>query len=223
VQCSIRRAIFFRPSKYDLEHNLVACFHFVSDHEQPSGDTMNNTTHWLGSPRTPTRRQIVVGIAVVACNPLVNPILWGESKEQNMKEVPGTTVNQSRTSLHQEVDLKATPQRIYEILLSSKVFAAFTGAPAEIDPKAGGTFSMFGGMIVGRNIELVPGQRIVQAWRPADWPAGLYSLVRFELKSRDSETTVVLDHSSFPEGGYDHLLSGWNGHYWEPLKKFLAS
>jgi activator of HSP90 ATPase len=179
-------------------------------------DRMNAITHFL------TRRQIVTTIAIACCSRIVPATLWGESQQKTMNEVPSTPANKTRTALHQEIDLKAPPQRIYDILLSSKDFASCTGAPAEIDPKAGGAFSQFGGMIVGRNIELVPGQRIVQAWRPADWPAGLYSLVRFELKSRGSETTLVLDHSSFPEGGYDHLLAGWNGHYWEPLKKFLA-
>ena len=108
-----------------------------------------------------------------------------------MKQVSSTTPNSKRTSLHQEVDFKATPQRIYETLLSSKDFAAFTGAAAEIDPKPGGAFSLFGGMVVGRNIELVPNQSIVQAWRVvADFPDGVYTMVKFELKPRDSETSV---------------------------------
>jgi hypothetical protein len=34
------------------------------------------------------------------------------------------------------------PHRIYDILLDSKKFTALTGAPATIDPKAGGGFSM---------------------------------------------------------------------------------
>jgi len=43
-------------------------------------------------------------------------------------------------------------------------------------PRLAGLFSMFGGMIVGRNIE--PNQRMVQAWRPRpDFPEGTYSLV----------------------------------------------
>jgi activator of HSP90 ATPase len=177
---------------------------------------MNNEAH------IPTRRQVITGIVVAFCSRIVPPTLWGESQERAMNETPSSAANKSRTSLHQEIDLKATPQRIYEVFLSSKDFAACTGAPAEIDPKPGGAFAMFGGMIVGRNIELVTNQRIVQAWRPADWPAGLYSLVRFELKPRSSEATVILDHSSFPEGDYDHLSAGWHEHYWEPLKKFLA-
>jgi activator of HSP90 ATPase len=64
----------------------------------------------------------------------------------------------------------------------AKQFTAFSGAPAEIDREPGGTFSLFGGLIVGRNVELIPKERIVQAWRPADWEAGVYTLVRFELK-----------------------------------------
>jgi activator of HSP90 ATPase len=81
---------------------------------------------------------------------------------------------------------------------------------------------MFGGMIVGRNIELVPGQRIVQAWRPTHWPSGIYSIVRFELKAQGSHTTLILDHTGFPEGEFASLKYGWNLKYWNPLQKFLA-
>jgi hypothetical protein len=49
--------------------------------------------------------------------------------------------------LHQEIVLNSSPQKIYAVLLDSKQFSAFTGLPSEMDPKAGGTFSMFGGMI----------------------------------------------------------------------------
>ena len=81
---------------------------------------------------------------------------------------------------------------------------------------------MFKGLIVGRNVELVPSQRIVQAWRPANWEAGVYSLVKFELKAQGADTLIVLDHTGFPEGNFRHLNAGWYSHYWEPLKKFLA-
>jgi activator of HSP90 ATPase len=83
-----------------------------------------------------------------------------------MKEMPATASHQTLTALHQEVDFAASRQRIYEVLLDSKQFAAFTGMAAAIDPKAGRAFSTFGDLIVGRNVELNPAQRIVQAWRP---------------------------------------------------------
>ncbi|HET6181233.1 MAG TPA: SRPBCC domain-containing protein [Candidatus Sulfotelmatobacter sp.] len=97
------------------------------------------------------------------------------------------------------------------------------GARAEIDAKPGGTFSMFDGLVVGRNVELVPNQRIVQAWRLSkQFADGTYSLVKIELKADGSGTKLILDHTGFPEGHFDHLDSGWYSHYWAPLRKFLA-
>ena len=139
-----------------------------------------------------------------------------------MKQTCATASNGSRTSIHQEIEFKAPPARLYQVLLSSKEFAAFTGMHAQIDAKEGGAFSMFGGMIAGRNVELVSGQRIVQAWRPASWEAGVYSMVKFQLQPKDAGAVVVLDHSGFPEGDYDHLFSGWGERYWDPLHKYLG-
>ncbi len=51
----------------------------------------------------------------------------------------------------------------------------------------------------------------------------MYSLAKFEMKAQGSQTRVVLDHTGFPEGNYDHLYEGWHGHYWDPLKKFFAA
>jgi activator of HSP90 ATPase len=127
-----------------------------------------------------------------------------------------------RTSIHQEIDFKASPQRLYDALLDSKLFSAFTGEAAQIDRQAGGAFSMFEGKIVGRNIELVADERIVQAWRPANWRAGVYSIVKFELKKRGTEARVVLDHTGFPQGAFADLDAGWKIRYWNPLEKFVA-
>ena len=171
---------------------------------------------------TVARRQFLVGMAVAFGSLAAGYKVSTKPQQEATKPQPNTVANQQRTSLHQETDLRATPKRIYELLLDSKQFAAFTGVPAEIDPKAGGAFSLFGGLIVGRNVELVPNERIVQAWRPSHWDPGIYSVVGFDLKPRGSETRVVLNHTGFPEGDFDHLSSGWSEHYWEPLKKYLA-
>ena len=181
----------------------------------------NETDYPATQAYLPTRRQAISLLAVVTGVLGAAPRLLGKT-QQIMTQTQGSTANENRTSLHQEVNFKTTPRRIYEILLNAKQFAAFTGAPAEIDPAAGGAFSLFGGLIVGRNIEEVPGERLVQAWRPTHWDPGVYSMVRFELRPQGTETTVVLDHTGFPKGDYDHLSPGWKEHYWEPLKKYLA-
>ncbi len=169
-----------------------------------------------------TRRLVLSGIAISLAGLSSGFDLCGSSPEQAIKETRATESNKTRTSLRDEVEFKASSQRIYEILLDSKQFAAFTGLPADIDPKAGGAFSMFGGLIVGRNVELVEDQRIVQAWRPTHWDPGVFSIVRFQLQPQSSGTRVVLDHTGFPEGNFDHLDAGWKEHYWGPLTKYLG-
>jgi activator of HSP90 ATPase len=167
----------------------------------------------------PTRRQMVSGAGIAIAGLVVASTVGAQDK---MAEEQSMGTEGLLTYLHQEISIKASPHRIYEALLDSKQFTAFTGLPAEISRETGGTVSMFNGMIVGRNIELVPAQRIVQAWRPASWIPGVYSLVKFELKEQGPQCMIVLDHTGFPEGNFRHLDSGWYERYWEPLKNFLA-
>jgi activator of HSP90 ATPase len=126
-------------------------------------------------------------------------------------------------AIEQEVVFKASPKRVYDVLLDSKQFSEFTGgAPAQISRDPGGPLSCFGGMITGRNVELIPNERIVQAWRAGNWPEGVYSIVKFELKAHGSDAKLTLHHAGFPDGNREHLESGWHKMYWEPLKKYLA-
>jgi activator of HSP90 ATPase len=163
-----------------------------------------------------TRRNLISGAAFALVG--IRPTNLFAASHQ---AAPSSSPNTTRTSLHQEIDLKATPARIYSVLLDSKQFAAFSHEPADIHGEPGGAFSMFGTRILGRNVELVPNQRIVQAWRSAGWDPGTYSIVRFDLKEQGTQTRVVLDHTGFPVGAYDSLYSGWKSHYWDPLQLFF--
>jgi activator of HSP90 ATPase len=117
---------------------------------------------------------------------------------------------------------KTEPEVIYRALLDSDKFTNFSGAPAEILGEEGGKFSCFGGAIVGRNIELIPNSRIVQAWRVSDWAGGVYSIARFELAAEKDGTRLLFDHTGFPEENYEHLSAGWLKNYWEPLQKISS-
>ena len=170
---------------------------------------------------TPTRRRVIAcaaaGIAALAARRAI-----AQSGQAATQQKPSSTANATLTSLHYDIDFKATPQRIYAALIDAKQFAAFSGLAAEIDPKPGGAFSLFAGQIGGRNVELVENQRIVQAWRPGHWDAGIYSIAHFELKPRGAEASLAFDHTGFPAGEHDGLDWGWHHHYWDPLTKYLA-
>ncbi|HUH63652.1 MAG TPA: SRPBCC family protein [Terracidiphilus sp.] len=167
----------------------------------------------------PTRRAFVAGVAASLAALAARD---GAAQEQ-MQEKPPNPAHASLTAIHYDIDFHASPQQIYSALLDAKQFAAFSGMAAEIDRRPGGAFSLFGGLILGRIIELVESQRIVQAWRPGSWDSGVYSIVHFELKARGSESALAFDHTGFPTGLYDHLDGGWQSHYWEPMKKYFAA
>jgi activator of HSP90 ATPase len=136
-------------------------------------------------------------------------------------------ISHSCDCIHQEVVFKATRKRVYDAITDEKQFYkvmdfVMKGASTQISHEVGGAFSMFGGVIVGRHIELVPYERIVQAWREKDWDAGVYSVVRFQLNEQGSGTKLVFDHTSFPQGAGVHLAPGWKTHYWVPLEKYLG-
>ena len=174
-----------------------------------------------------TRREAIVSVAMAFGGlALVSTKARAEGEEE---------ISHTAESIHQEVVFKASRKRVYEALTDAKQFEQVVqlsdarktrmppGAPpTQISPEVGGAFSTFGGIIVGRNIELVPNDRIVQAWRPAYWKPGVYSIVKFELADNRSGTKLVFDHKGFPEGDGKSLLDGWNKNYWEPLAKYLA-
>ncbi len=147
---------------------------------------------------------------------------------------PEDGLTRSSEAIHQEPVLKASPKRVYEALLDAQQFqkvellslamdaSTLTAKPAKIGREVGSSFSLFGDFIVGRQLELVPNQRIVQAWREISWPAGIHSIVKFELAEQGSGTRIIFDHTGFPAGNGEHLAAGWKAHYWDALEKFLA-
>jgi activator of HSP90 ATPase len=159
----------------------------------------------------------------------MQPSLSAQMKPGNMNPPVNSKDSVNGITIHQEISFNASPERLYKVLLSSSEFSAstkksfenFTATSATIDPVAGGTFTLFDGHIIGRILELVPNQRIVEAWRVVDWPAGIYSIAKFELIPEGSGTKIIFDHVGFPQGLKEHLASGWQEHYWGALTKYL--
>jgi activator of HSP90 ATPase len=173
-----------------------------------------------------SRRHWLVQAAVAGCSfALSSSRAYADS---------GDGVVRTAEAIHQEVSFNTKAKRLYEALTDASLFqkvellsAAMKSAdvnshPAMISREPGGSFSLFGNYIVGRQLELVPDRRIVQAWRVESWAPGIYSVVRFEFAEHDSTTNLVFNHAGFPSGLAEHLAEGWYANYWEPLRKFLG-
>ncbi len=116
-------------------------------------------------------------------------------------------------SIHQEREFGASPARVYRALLEEFSSGAMPG----------GAFSVFGGQITGRLLELVPDRMIVQAWRSFGWEEGIYSMVRFRLAGGGRKTHLALDQAGYPDGERERLDAGWDENYWAPLASRFAS
>src|ERR1700687_1117726 len=173
-----------------------------------------------------TRRQAIVSVAIAVGGLALGATeAWAGAEEE---------ISRTAESIHQEPVFKASRKRIYEALTDAKQFdkvIQLSGVmqsmhlgdkPAEISREVGGPFTLFGGYITGRHVELLPSERIVQAWRTGSWPPGVYSIAKFDLMEQGSGTKIVFDHTGFPKGEADVLASGWRAHYWESLAKLLA-
>ena len=132
-------------------------------------------------------------------------------------------------SIHQEAKFPVSPQIIYDLLTDESKFTTVTGKAAKIGVSEGKEFTLFGGLIHGRQIELISGKRIVQAWRMADWAAGVYSIVRFTFSPEGTETKLTIDQEAYPDGKspmfaswHEHLSAGWKMFYLQPFAKHLA-
>jgi activator of HSP90 ATPase len=170
------------------------------------------------------------GLLFICLFSMANCPLFGQSANKNaMSERANFADSAKGIVIHQVIGFTTAPSQIYATLLDSKEFSActknsfdmFSASSARIDAKEGGTFSLFDGHIVGRILELVPNERIVEAWRVVDWPSGVYSIARFEIQPDGSGTKLVFDHIGFPDGLKEHLTTGWQQHYWDALKKYF--
>src|SRR6478672_3659926 len=73
-------------------------------------------------------------------------------------------------TITQEVLFRNTTARaLYDLYMDSTKHSVATGAPANISPSEGGSYSAHSGYITGRNLQLIRDRLIVQSWRAQSW------------------------------------------------------
>jgi uncharacterized protein YndB with AHSA1/START domain len=178
------------------------------------------------------RRSVLSIITVLA---LVTPAGLARAADPSAPAVD-EKILRTECSIHQEVVFHASPERVYRILTSTHEFDGVVHRSAamrsgmklgtqstRVSPNVGGEFVLFGGHILGRQVELVPGRLVVEAWRVGNWTPGLYSIARFELRAEGGGTRLVFDHTGFPSEEAEHLAEGWRGNYWAPMAESFAA
>lgn len=125
-------------------------------------------------------------------------------------------------SIRQTVTLPCTPKQAYDLLMTTRLHAAFTQHKAKVSTKVGGKVEAYDGYIEACNLELKPGKRIVQAWRTNEWPAGWFSKATWTFTKANGGTKLAFSQTHVPVKGYDDLKDGWKLWYWDLMKQYLA-
>jgi activator of HSP90 ATPase len=122
----------------------------------------------------------------------------------------------------QSVTFKATPKELFAIFTDSKKHSAATGAKASVSAKPGAKWSAFDGMISGKNLAVVPGTMIVQAWRASHWKASdLDSILIMNFSKAPGGGRINLVHVGVPQHDHKGVTNGWPSYYWVPWKAYL--
>ena len=114
--------------------------------------------------------------------------------------------------------INASPLALYTAWLNSEQHSAMTGGEAQCSDQEGAPFTAWDGYIWGKNIQLIPGKKIVQSWRTSEFEeSDEDSLLTIELESTKEGTKMTLRHANIPERQTQYL-KGWEDHYFIPMK-----
>lgn len=126
-------------------------------------------------------------------------------------------------TIKQCVKFKASPATVYELLADAGKHSALTGKRATISERIGGAFSTCDDEVSGVNVDLVPGRRIVQAWRHRKFPEGVFSMAAVTLTpTADGGTALVLTHRGVPKELIPETEQRWRELYWSRIREHRA-
>lgn len=120
--------------------------------------------------------------------------------------------------------IPAKAETIYNAWLASREHALMTDSDsARASHKIGAIHKAHGTYITGKNLELIPNQKIVQSWRNSDFKkSDPDSLIEVTLKPKGSKTQVTIVHSGIPEHEFQ-VEQGWVDYYFVPMKHYFGT
>ncbi len=119
--------------------------------------------------------------------------------------------------------IPASPEEIYEAWLDSLGHSEMTGGEANMSGEVGAEVSAWDGYISGRNLELIPAERIVQSWRTTEFADEHEdSVISIVLTAVGDSTLLTLEHSNVPDDQRSYEEGGWQSNYFEPMVAYFT-
>lgn len=125
-------------------------------------------------------------------------------------------------SIEQTVEFPVPADRLFEAYLDPQEHAKITGAQVSVSRETGAGFRAFDGVITGRNLVIVPGRLIVQAWRASHWKeTDLDSILVLLFEPTRTGGRIRLTHVNVPDHDHQGVAEGWEKYYWTPWRAHL--
>lgn len=116
--------------------------------------------------------------------------------------------------------LPVEPEVVYAALTREATIQLWTGAHAHFEAIEGSEFSMWDDDIVGCNVQLDPGKKIMQQWYFGE-EEGEESFVTILLHPHKKGTSMEIRHTGIPDEFFENIEEGWDDVYIAALQDFF--
>lgn len=113
----------------------------------------------------------------------------------------------------------APPEEVYLALTKAQSIQLWTGAEVEFTDEPDTEFSLWEGDIVGKNLELDYGKKIVQQWYFGE--DNEPSIVTIKLHPDKKGTSLEFVQTNIPEEDFEDFTQGLEENYFEGLIDFF--
>jgi activator of HSP90 ATPase len=119
-------------------------------------------------------------------------------------------------TIKQTYEMNASPEKVFEALVNPDIIQIWSRDEAKMGPDVGDNFTLWGGQMFGKNIEVIKNKKLVQEWNYDQWDAP--SKVTFTIKAKGKKTIVELLHEDVPEKSLKSIDEGWDQYYLGAMK-----
>jgi activator of HSP90 ATPase len=128
-----------------------------------------------------------------------------------------------RSLIKQSVILPAPAEILYATYMDPAKHAEMTGMPVMISAESGSEFRAFNGQLSGTMLAAIPSRLVIQSWRSRHFGEGdPDSTLILAFVPEGEGGRIDLVHIDVPAQDYEGVTQGWETHYWEPWRRYLA-
>jgi activator of HSP90 ATPase len=124
-------------------------------------------------------------------------------------------------TIKQTYEMNATPEQVFDALVNPDIIQIWSADEAKMGPDVGDSFTLWGGQMFGKNLEVIKNKKLVQEWNYDQWDAP--SKVTFTLKPKGKKCVVDLLHEDVPEKSLKSIEEGWNSYYLGAMQEMFEA